>query len=165
MTRTESNRLVVTTPSDLEVVMTREFDAPRELVFDAWTKPEHLRRWFGGEAGEMIVCEVDLRPGGRYRFVWRLNEGGEMGFGGEYQEVVRPERFVATEVFEGDWEEVMGGGTLNTTTFEERDGRTLMTMTSLYKTREARDSAIETGMEDGANESMDRLAALLATLG
>jgi uncharacterized protein YndB with AHSA1/START domain len=87
-----------------------------------------------------------------------------MGFGGEYQEVVRPERFVATEVFEGDFYDVMGGGTLNTTTFEERGGKTLMTITSLYKSREARDSAIETGMEDGANESMDRLAQLLASL-
>jgi uncharacterized protein YndB with AHSA1/START domain len=164
MAQQSRNRLVVTTPSDLEIVARRVFDAPRELVFDAWTKPEHLRRWFGREGDELIICEVDLRPGGRYRFVWRLREGGEMGLGGEYREVVRPERFVATEVFEGDEMEVMGGGTLNTTTFEERDGKTLMTITSLYRSREARDSAIATGMESGMVETTDRLEKLLASL-
>lgn len=157
--------LVVTTPSDREIVMTRVFDAPRQLVFDAWTKPEHLVQWFGRRGDEMTVCEVDLRVGGAYRFVWRLREGGEMGMGGVYREVVPPERLVSTEVFEGEYFEQMGGGsTINTLTFEERDGKTTMTITSLYGSREARDAAIQTGMEEGAAEGFDRLAELLQTL-
>ena len=161
MPQETSSGLVVTTPSDREVVMTRVFDAPCQLVFDAWTKPEHLKRWFGGSGAVMIVCDVDLRVGGGYRFVWRLREGGEMGMRGVYREVARPERLVSTETFEGPWFETMGGEVLNTLVLEERNGRTTMTITSLYASREARDGALQTGMEDGAAESLDRMAELL----
>lgn len=164
MTQEQSSRLIVTTSSDLDVVMTREFDAPRQLVFDTFTKPEHLVQWLGREGDEMAVCEVDLRPGGRYRYVWRLREGGEMGMGGVFREVEPPSRLVNTEAFEGEAFEVMGGGTVNTTVFEERDGRTRVTVTVLYNSREAREAALGTGMEVGAGESYDRLAALLSTL-
>src|SRR5688572_11319038 len=97
MTQQNSNRLQISTPSDLEFSMSRSFDAPRRLVFEAWTKPELLRRWLGREGDELIVCDVDLRVGGSYRFVWRMREGGEMGMGGSYREVVPNERVVATE--------------------------------------------------------------------
>ena len=160
MTHTDTG-LLVTTPSDLEVVMTRTLEAPAQLVFDAWTKPELLKRWLGRQGDEMIVCEVNLRPGGDWRFVWRLREGGEMGMGGTYREVAAPARLVCTEAFDPPYFEVMGSGTLNTMTFEETDGKTTMTITSLYNSREARDSAVQTGMETGAAESFDRLAEIL----
>jgi uncharacterized protein YndB with AHSA1/START domain len=144
--------------------MTRVFDAPREAVFDAWTKPEHLTRWFGSRTNKMIVCEVDLRVGGAWRFVWRLTEDQEMGIHGEYREIVRPERLVNTEIFEGEYAESMGGeeGGLNTLTLEERDGKTTMTLTSLYASKEVRDGVLATGMEEGAAESFDLLAELLS---
>jgi uncharacterized protein YndB with AHSA1/START domain len=164
LTEASSDRLVLTTPSDLEIVMTRVFNAPRDLLFDAWTRPEHLKRWLGREGDEMIICEVDLRAGGTWRYVWRLREGTEMGMHGEYREVVRPERIVSIEVFEGADFETMGGVTLNTLVFEEKDGRTTVISTSLYKSREDRDGALATGMEAGAAESMDRLVDLLAML-
>jgi uncharacterized protein YndB with AHSA1/START domain len=152
--------------------MTRVFEAPREAVFDAWTEPEHLKRWFGNRDDEMIVCEVDLRVGGAWRFVWRgtggayLPEGQEMGMHGEYREIARPERLINTEIFEGEFTEMMGGeeGGLNTMTLAERDGRTTMTIVSLYASREVRDGVLATGMEDGAAESFDRLAELLSDL-
>jgi uncharacterized protein YndB with AHSA1/START domain len=157
--------LVLTTPSDLEISMTRAFDAPRQQVFDAWTKPEHLVRWFGRRGDTLAVCDVDLRVGGTYRFVWRLREGGEMGMHGVYREIDPPARMVATEVFEGEYQEEMGDGTVNTFILEERDGKTTLTVTSLYKSKEARDAALATGMETGVIESYDRLAELLATMG
>jgi uncharacterized protein YndB with AHSA1/START domain len=149
---------------DLEIVLTRVFAAPRRLVFDAWTRPEHLVRWFGRRGDTLAVCEVDLRPGGTYRFVWRLREGGEMAVRGEYREVAPPERIVSTEVFEGAEFEVMGGGTLNTVSFEERGATTVMVCTVLYRSRAARDRALATPMEQGAGESYDRLAELLRAL-
>jgi uncharacterized protein YndB with AHSA1/START domain len=160
---TERKTLKLTLPSDREVAMTRVFDAPREAVFDAWTKPEHLRRWFGSRTNKMIVCEVDLRVGGRYRFVWRLSEKEEMGIHGEYREIARPERLVNTEIFEGEYAEAMGGeeGGLNTLTLDERDGKTTMTLTSLYASKEVRDGVLATGMEEGAAESFDLLAELV----
>jgi len=164
MVETSSKGLTVTLPSDLEIVMTRVFDAPRHLVFDAWTKPEHLKRWFGPRGWTMPVCEIDLRPGGPWRFFMRKDDGSEMGMYGEYREVVPPERLVSTEFFEGAEFEEMGGGTINTLTFEERGGQTTMTTTVLYKSREARDAVLQTGMEDGVAESFDRLAELLQTL-
>jgi uncharacterized protein YndB with AHSA1/START domain len=163
MTR-ESSTLTVTTPSDLEVMMTRTFDAPRHLVYEAWTKPAPLRRWFGGEGGELIVCDIDLRVGGSFRFVWRLREGGEMGFGGAYREIVPNERIVVTENFDPPYDQEMGGEAVTTTTLVERDGKTTLTSTTRYRSREARDGAIATGMEEGAAETFDRLAALLPTL-
>jgi uncharacterized protein YndB with AHSA1/START domain len=149
-----------TTPSDREVVMTREVEAPRELVFDAWTKPEHVQRWMLGPSGwTMPVCEIDLRPGGVWHFVWGRADGTEMEMRGEYREVTPPERLVSTESWGGDWPE-----TINTVTLSEGDGKTTITQTVLYPSQEARDAALETGMKDGVSESFDRLAEHVRTM-
>ena len=157
---TGSDTLEVATPSDTEVVMSRTFDAPRELVFEALTKPEHLRNWMGGlEGWTMPVCEMDLRPGGAWRFVWRKDDGTEMEMTGEIREVSPPERFAGTENWGGDWPE-----TLVRTELTEEDGRTTVSQTSVYPSKEARDAALATGMSDGAAISFERLAELLERL-
>ena len=149
-----------TTPTDRELVATRVFDAPRTLVFDAWTKPEHLRNWMLGPQGwTMPVCEIDLRAGGAWHFVWRQADGTEMGMQGTYLDVVPPERIVISESWGGDWPE-----TQNTVTFTEEGGKTTMTMTILYPSPEARERAMGTGMKRGIGTSFDRLAALLGTI-
>ena len=154
-------KLQVTTPSEREIAMTRVFDAPRGLVFDAWTKPELLRRWLGVRGGwSFVVCEVDLTVGGRYRFVWRGPDGTEMGMGGVYREIVRPERLVATEKFDDPWYE---GEALDTTVLVERAGKTTVTTTVLYASQEVRDAVLKTPMERGMAESYDKLADLLAS--
>lgn len=146
-----------TTPSDLEISMTRVFDAPRRLVWEAWTNPEHLPQWMLGPDGwTMPVCEIDLRPGGKWHFVWRKNNGEEMSMHGEYREVVAPERLVNTENWGGDWPE-----TLNTLILTEENGRTRMESRGLYPSKEARDRALGTGMKEGADQSFDRLEELL----
>jgi uncharacterized protein YndB with AHSA1/START domain len=141
--------------------MTREFRAPRALVFDAWTKPEHIARWFGLR-GEKTDATVDLRVGGSYRYVLADGAGGEMAIAGEYLEISPPERLVCTERFDGEFFEMMGGGSVNTMVLEERGGVTLMTLTSAYKSREARDAVMQTPWEEGAAETFDRLDELLA---
>jgi uncharacterized protein YndB with AHSA1/START domain len=149
-----------TTPSDREVVMTREVEAPRELVFDAWTKPEHVQQWMLGPSGwTMPVCEIDLRPGGEWHFVWARADGTEMEMRGEYREVTPPVRLVSTESWGGDWPE-----TINTVTLSEEDGKTTITQTVLYPSQEARDAALETGMKDGVSLSFDRLAEYVRTM-
>jgi uncharacterized protein YndB with AHSA1/START domain len=154
-------KLQVTTPSDREIAMTRVFDAPRSLVFDAWTKPELLKRWLGVRGGwTFAVCEVDLRVGGAYRFVWRGPTGAEMGMGGIYREIVRPERLVATEKFDEAWYE---GEALDTTTFVERGGKTTATTTVLYTSRAVRDSVLQTPMLTGVAESYDKMAEVLTS--
>jgi uncharacterized protein YndB with AHSA1/START domain len=154
-------QLQITTPSDREIAMTRVFDAPRSMVFDAWTKPELLTRWLGVRGGwSFAVCQVDLRVGGSYRFVWRGPGGIEMGMGGVYREVVRPERIVATEKFDEAWYE---GEALDTTTFVERDGKTIATTTVRYASREVRDAVLKSPMERGVAESYDKLAEVLAS--
>lgn len=154
--------LQVTTPSDREIQMTRDFEAPRQLVFDAYTRPELLKRWFHGPPGwSLVVCEVDLRVDGAYRFVWRSPEGNDMGLGGVYREVVAPERLVSNEIFDEDW---TGGETLVTTLFIERGDVTCLSMTVLYASKEARDGAASSGMEQGVSFGMDRLAELLESL-
>lgn len=155
--------LEVTTPTEREIVMTRVFDAPRRLVFDAWTKPELVKRWMLGPPGwTMPVCEIDLRVGGRYRFVWRRDsDGTDMGMGGVYREIVRPERLVTTELFDEDW---TAGETLSTVILTEHGGRTTLMNTVLYSSREARDGALKTGMTDGVAASFDKLDELLPTL-
>ncbi len=151
--------LQVTTPTEREIAMTRVFDAPRRLVFDAHTKPELLKRWLLGPDGwSLPVCEIDLRVGGRFRYVWRRDDGQEMGMGGVYREIVPPDRLVTTELFDEDW---TGGETLNTLVLAEQDGKTTLTVTTRYASREARDAALESGMEQGIEVSYDRLAALL----
>jgi uncharacterized protein YndB with AHSA1/START domain len=154
--------LKITRPSDRELAMTRVFDAPRRLVFDALTKPELVQRWLlGPEGWAMPVCEIDLRVGGRFRYVWRNASGKEMGMGGVYREIAPSERIVHTELFDEDW---TGGETLVTTVLTEQDERTTLTMTVLYSSREARDAALKTPMEEGVAASYDRLAELLASL-
>ncbi len=155
-------RLQVTTPSDREIAMTRVFDAPRSLVFDAWTKPELLKRWLGVRGGwSFAVCEVDLKVGGAYRFVWRGPGGVEMGMGGVYREIARPERLVATERFDESWYE---GEALDTMTFVEQGGKTTATTTVLYASREVRDAVLKSPMDRGVAESYDKLAEVLASM-
>ena len=153
--------LKVTTPTDREIVMTRVFDAPRSLVFEAWTNPEYLPRWMlGPEGWTMPVCEIELRPGGAWHFVWRKSDGAEMAMRGVYKEITPPERLVFTEVWGGNWPE-----TLNTLMLSEEDAKTTMTSTVLYPSKEARDAALKTGMKEGVAQSYDRLADYLASLG
>ncbi len=163
MTDRASSTLEVTTPSDREIVMTRAFDAPRDLVFEAWTKPEHVRHWWGWRTSTMIHCEADVRPGGSWRYVTREENGSEVPFTGVYQEVTPPERVVHTEMY--DVEPFNSGDpAVTTVTFSETDGRTTVTISTVYPTREIRDFVLGTGMEGGAAESMDRLAEHVATL-
>ena len=141
-------------------MLTRVFAAPRRLVFDAWTKPELVRRWLLGPPGwTMPVCEIDLRVGGAYRFVWRGPDGTEMGMGGVHREITVPERIVTTQLFDQDW---TGGETVGTLVLVERDGMTTVTNTVLYASREARDAALKTGMADGVAAGYARLDELLA---
>lgn len=154
--------LRITAPSDLEVVMTRVFDAPRELVFDAWTKPELLQQWLGIQGGwTMPVCEIDLRVGGAYRWVWRKAGATEMGVGGIYREIVAPERLVSTEKFDDAW---YPGEALNTLVLEASDDRTVSKLTVRYESREARDLVLASPMESGVGESYKALDGLLRAI-
>jgi uncharacterized protein YndB with AHSA1/START domain len=153
--------LKVTTPSDREIAMTRAFEAPRRLVFDAWTKPELLKRWLGVFGGwSMEVCEVNLKVGGTYRFVWRGPDGIQMGMGGVYREVVPGERLVATEKFDDPWYE---GEAVGTTVFVERGGKTTVTTTVQYASRQVRDAVLKSPMESGVAKSYDTLEELLVS--
>jgi uncharacterized protein YndB with AHSA1/START domain len=158
-----TGKLQITTPSEREIVITRVFDAPRKLVFDAWTKPELLKRWLLGPPGwTMPVCEIDLRVGGRYRYVWRNERNGtDMGMGGVYREIVAPERIVATEKFDDPWYE---GESVGTIAFVEKDGKTTTTQTLRYESREIRDAVLKSPMEEGVAASYDRLAEVLASM-
>jgi len=152
--------LTVTALGDLEVTMQRRFDAPRELVFDAWTKPELLRQWLGVFGGwAMPICEIDLRVGGRYRYVWRNEEGAEMGVGGTYENVVRPHRIVCRERFDEPW---YAGEALVTNALEEVDGGTLCILTMHYESKEARDMVLASPMESGVAAGFLALDRLLA---
>lgn len=153
--------LTVTTPTEREVVITRVFDAPRDLVFRAFTEPALLKKWlFGPPEWSLAVCEIDLRVGGKIRYVWS-KPGTDMGMSGVFTEIVKPERLVHTEIFDEDW---TGGETLVTTTFQERGGRTTVAMTVRYSSRAARDAAVQTGMADGMGAGYDRLDQVLAAL-
>ena len=157
-----SDSFKVTTPSDCEIRMTRLFDAPRHLVFEAMTKPEHVRRWWGrlGEGYSVPICEIDLRPGGAWRFVNR-HPKGEAAFHGEYREITPPSRLVFTEIFE----EFPDTVSVVTTDFTVEDGgKTLMTATVRYPSLEVRDMVLATGMAGGAGTSYDRLEDLVAEL-
>lgn len=160
MPTADSGGLIVTTPSDREIVMTRVFNAPRRLVFDAWTRPELFVRWFGPRGWTVPLCEIDLRPGGSYRYVLRGPDGAEMGMRGVYREIVRPDRLVTTEVFD-DWPD---NESVITALLTEQDGKTTWTATVVYPSKEVRDAVIQSGMERGAAESLDRLSELLATM-
>src|SRR2546429_5068528 len=139
--------LKVTTPSDREIVLTRVFDAPRRLVWDAFTKPELLKRWFGPRGWSLVVCEVDLRVGGGWRFVLRGPDGRDMGMRGVYREIVAPERSVHVETFDD-----YPGESVVTAVFAEHAGKTTLTATVLYESRVIRDPVINSGMEHGASE-------------
>jgi uncharacterized protein YndB with AHSA1/START domain len=155
---TDTGALQVTTPTEREIAVTRVFDAPRQRIFDALTRPELIRRWmFGPDGWSLPVCESDLRVGGALRFVWR-DPNMEMGMSGTYREVAPPGRLVHTELFDEDW---TGGETVVTTVLTEQDGRTTLTSTILYASREARDAVLKTPMTQGMATSYDRLAALL----
>jgi uncharacterized protein YndB with AHSA1/START domain len=155
----EIGNLKVTMPSECEIAFTRTFDAPRERVFAAFTNPEKLKQWFYGPSGwSLAVAEMDLRPGGAYRFVWRKDGGKEMGMGGVYREVAAPERFVATEKFDEPW---YAGEALGTFAFAESDGRTTLTQTMRYESRETRDAVMATPAAQGAAAAYDRLAESL----
>jgi uncharacterized protein YndB with AHSA1/START domain len=154
-------RLSVTPVGDRELVMTRRFDAPRELVFDCYTKPALVRRWLLGPPGwTMPVCEIDLRVGGKYRYVWHGPDGSEMSVDGIIREIVAPERLVSTELYDEDW---TGGETLSTIALAEEDDGTMLTHTVRYGSKEAREGALATGMTAGMEAGFVRLDEMLAS--
>lgn len=155
-----ANTLQITTPSDREIVMIRAFDAPRDLVFEAWTKPEHVRQWWGST---MLVCEADVRPGGSWRYVTTASDGTEAPFTGVYREVTPPERVVHTEIFDVEPFNRSDPAVV-TVIFTEEDGGTLVTQTTVFPSKEIRDFVLQSGMDSGAAESLNRLAEYLKTL-
>ncbi len=147
---------------DREIFITRAFAAPRELVFQAFTTPEYVQQWLlGPEGWSMPVCEIDLRVGGDFRYLWRKDDGTEMGLRGQFQEIAQPERIVHTEIFDQDWTE---GETRVTTTFAEDNNVTTVTIVVLYSSTQARDGAARSGMDQGLTVGYDRLEKLLGTL-
>jgi uncharacterized protein YndB with AHSA1/START domain len=153
--------LQVTTPSEREIAMTRAFNAPRSLVFDALTKPELVKRWLGVFGGwSMEVCDIDLKVGGTYRYLWRGADGRQMGMRGVYREIARPERIICTESFDEKWYE--GGDALDTTVLMEQGGKTTLTTTVRYASQQVRDAVLRSPMEHGVAKSYDKLAELLA---
>jgi uncharacterized protein YndB with AHSA1/START domain len=157
---TSSGTATVTLPTDEQILITREFDAPRHLVYKAWTTPELVKRWWSGGHGEVTIAEIDLRVGGTWRYVMVANEGFEVGFHGEYREIVPDERIVSTEVYEGMPE----GEALNTLTLTEADGRTTLSILVQHSCKEHRDAHINSGMEAGMQKSMDLLEQVAVSL-
>ena len=153
----------VTLPTDEQILITREFDAPRHLVYKAWTTPDLVKRWWHANRGEATIAEIDLRVGGRWRYVMVTHDGLEVAFHGEYREIVPNERIVSTEVYEGipDAEE---HAALNTLTLTEADGRTTLTVLVQHPTKEGRDAHINSGMEDGMQDAMDLLEQVAISL-
>ena len=163
---TSSGTATVQLPTDEQILITREFDAPKHLVFKAWTTPELVRRWWHANRGEVTVAEIDLQVGGRWRYVAVTQDGFEVGFHGEYREIVADERIVSTEVYEGAWQgEGPEQGTLNTATFTETEGRTTLTILVEAPSKEIRDAIIESGMEAGMQDALDLLEQVAASLG
>ena len=160
MAASASNKLEVSTPSDTEIRMTRTFDAPRDLVFEAHSSAEHIKNWWGPRKYEVVSAEYDFRPGGKWRILHRGPEGDEHGFRGEFKEIVPPERIVWTFEYEG----APGQIAVETMTLEEHDGKTTLTVMSDAGSKEARDGVLESGMQEGAAETYDRLDDYLATL-
>ena len=157
---TPRETLKVTTPSDREIAMTRVLHAPAALVYEAYTKPELLKQWLGVHNNwSLAVCDIDLRPGGAYRYVWRGPDRAEMGMGGVFREIVPGQRIVATEKFDDPW---YPGSAVSTVTFVERDGRTTLTMTVRYDSKEARDAVLQSPMESGVAAGFDKLEEVLA---
>ena len=153
MAATSSGTATVTLPADEQILIAREFDAPRELVFKAFTTPELVKQWWHAKRGQMTVAEIDLRVGGKWRYVMVADGGMEVGFHGEYREIVPNERLVSTEIFEGYPDEEA----VNTATFTEVDGRTTLEILVQHSSKEARDMHIESGMEAGLQDALDLL--------
>jgi len=162
MVQLHGKALVLELLSDTEIKLTRVFNAPRDLVFEALSKPEHIKRWWGGHRHTMTVCEIDFRPGGSWRFVLSEAGGNVHPFKGEYVEIVPPERIVQTFIY--DVAPFNEGSSLETLTLKEDNGRTTLAVVAKYDSKETRDGVIASGMEEGAAESYDALAGLLAEL-
>jgi uncharacterized protein YndB with AHSA1/START domain len=160
---TSSGKAVVTLPTDTQILITRDFDAPRHLVYRAWTTPELIKRWWAGDHGAVTSAEVDLRVGGTWRYVMTANEGFEVAFHGEYRDIVTNERIVSTEVFEG-MPSAEDAAAVNTNTFTEKAGRTTVTILAQHASRENRDMVINSGMEAGMQEAMDHLEQVVVSL-
>ena len=163
---TSSGTAKVTLPTDEQILITREFDAPKHLVYKAFTTPELVKRWWNAKRGEVTVAEIDLGVGGAWRYVMVADGGFEVGFHGEYREIVPNERIVSTEIYEGLPEGVSDeeGGTVNTATFTEADGRTTLTILVQAPSKETRDAIIDSGMEAGMQDAMDLLEEVAISL-
>jgi len=157
---TSSGTAVVSLPTGTQILISREFEAPKHLVYKAWTTPELIKRWWSGDRGEVTIAEVDLRVGGTWRYVMRANGGFEVAFHGEYREIVPNERIVSTEIYEGMPE----AEAVSTATFTEKDGRTTLTVLVQHTSQEFRDAHIESGMEDGLQEAFDHLEQVALSL-
>jgi uncharacterized protein YndB with AHSA1/START domain len=164
MAVTSSGTATVTLPTDEQILIAREFNAPKHLVYKAWTTPELVKRWWNAKRGEVTIAEIDLRVGGRWRYVMVAEGGQEVGFHGEYREIVPNERIVSTEVYEGMPEGAPEEGTLNTATFAEADGRTTLTILVQAPSKEIRDAIIDSGMEAGMQDAMDLLEEVAVSL-
>jgi uncharacterized protein YndB with AHSA1/START domain len=160
MAATSSGTAVVTLPQDTQILITREFEAPKHLVYEAYTTPELVKRWWSGKRGAVTSVEIDLRVGGAWRYVMTASEGFEVAFHGEYREIVPNERIVSTEVYEG----MPDGQALDTITFAEVDGRTTLTTLVQHTSKEHRDAHINSGMEAGMQEAMDLLEQVAVSL-
>ena len=161
---THSGKATVALPGETQILISREFDAPRHLVYRAYTEPDLIKRWWSGLRGEVTSIEVDLRVGGQWRYVMTANEGFEVAFHGTYRQIVPDERLVTTELYEGVPDATEDDATVNTTTFEESDGITTLTTLVECRTREVRDAIIDSGMEGGMQEAYDRLEEVAASL-
>jgi uncharacterized protein YndB with AHSA1/START domain len=165
MAVTSSGTAKVTLPTDEQILITREFEAPKHLVYKAWTTPELVKRWWNAKRGEVTVAEIDLRVGGKWRYVMVTDDGFEVAFHGEYREIAPNERIVSTEVYEGAPPlEGSEQGTLNTATFTEADGRTTLTILVEAPSREIRDAIIDSGMEAGLQDALDLLEQVAVSL-
>jgi uncharacterized protein YndB with AHSA1/START domain len=160
MAVTSSGSATVTLPADDQILITREFDAPRHLVYQAWTTPELVKRWWTAKRGEATIAEIDLRVGGTWRYVMVTDDGLEVAFHGEFREIVPNERIVSTEIFEG----MPDAEAVNTMTLTEEDGRTILTILVQHASKEHRDAHIESGMEDGLQDAMDLLEEVAVSL-
>jgi uncharacterized protein YndB with AHSA1/START domain len=160
MTASLQREMTLTLPSDLEIVMQRAFNAPARTLFEVWTKPEHVRKWYPVRGTTMTVCEIDLRLGGAWRWVLMHPKGGEIAFSGVFREIDRPRRLQRTELFEA----MPGGESLVTLTFDEQDGQTTLTITMLFKSKQDRDVCLKSGMELGVKECFQKIDELVAAL-
>ena len=162
MNMQKNSKLTITLPSDYEIEMKRTFAAPRHLVYEAYSKPEHVKQWWGCNEMKMTVCEIDFRPGGAWRYVLRMPDGQEHPFKGVYQEIKAPEKLVFTFIYDVDL--IRDHPAIETITFVEEQGKTTLTCNIRHKTKEARDGHLQSGMETGAAATFDNLEKLLSTM-